>query len=146
MSKKLFTNEEIELLLKNKYVKNVTSKGIIYTDEFRKIFISENNNGKFPRQIFEECGFDIDILVIQRVHSDQGAHYTSPKFQKKVKSIGLRESMPRRGNYWDNAPQESFFGHFKDEVNFKNCNTLDDLESEINEYMDYYNNYIYQWN
>lgn len=41
MSKKLFTNEEIELLLKKKYVKNVTSKGITYTDEFRKIFISE---------------------------------------------------------------------------------------------------------
>lgn len=69
MSKKLFTNEEIELLLKNKYVKNVTSKGITYTDEFRKIFIYENNSGKLPRQIFEECGFDIDILGIQRVHS-----------------------------------------------------------------------------
>lgn len=69
MSKKLFTNEEIELLLKNKYVKNITSKGITYTDEFKKIFISENNSGKFPRQIFEECGFDIDILGIQRVHS-----------------------------------------------------------------------------
>lgn len=69
MSKKLFTNEEIELLLKNKYVKNVTSKGITYTDEFRKIFIYENSSGKLPRQIFEECGFDIDILGIQRVHS-----------------------------------------------------------------------------
>ena len=69
MSKKLFTNEEIELLLKNKYVKNVTSKGITYTDEFRKIFIYENNSGKLPRQIFEECGFDIDILGIQRIHS-----------------------------------------------------------------------------
>ena len=69
MSKKLFTNEEIELLLKNKYVKNVTSKGITYTDEFRKIFIYENNSGKLPRQIFEECGFDIDILGIQRVCS-----------------------------------------------------------------------------
>lgn len=69
MSKNLFTNEEIELLLKNKYVKNVTSKGITYTDEFRKIFISENNSGKFPRQIFEEYGFDIDILGIQRIRS-----------------------------------------------------------------------------
>lgn len=56
------------------------------------------------------------------IHSDQGVHYTSPKFQRKVKSIGLRQSMSRRGNCWDNAPQESFFGHFKDEINFKKCN------------------------
>ena len=80
------------------------------------------------------------------IHSDQGVHYTSPKFQKKVKSIGLGQSMSRKGNCWDNAPQESFFGHSKDEVNFKNCNTLEELEDEINEYMDYYNNYRYQWN
>lgn len=80
------------------------------------------------------------------IHSDQGVHYTSPKFQKKVKSIGLGQSMSRRGNCWDNAPQESFFGHFKDEVDLKKCNSLDDVEKEINEYMDYYNNYRYQWN
>ncbi len=54
--------------------------------------------------------------------------------------------MSRRGNCWDNAPQESFFGHFKDEANFKNCETLDDVKKEINEYMNYYNNYRYQWN
>jgi transposase InsO family protein len=80
------------------------------------------------------------------IHSDQGVHYTSPKFQKKVKSIGLGQSMSRRGNCWDNAPQESFFGHFKDEVNFKICNDLDEVKREIDEYMDYYNNYRYQWN
>ncbi len=80
------------------------------------------------------------------IHSDQGAHYTSPKFQNKVKSVGLRQSMSRRGNCWDNAPQESFFGHFKDEVDFTICTNLDNVKKEIDEYMDYYNNYRYQWN
>lgn len=80
------------------------------------------------------------------IHSDQGVHYTSPKFQKRVKNLGIRQSMSRRGNCWDNAPQESFFGHFKDEVNFKVCNTLDDVKKEVNKYMKYYNNYRYQWN
>src|SRR3712207_7017429 len=47
----------------------VSSKGITYTDEFKKIFITENELGKFPRQIFEECGFDIEILGMQRVGS-----------------------------------------------------------------------------
>ena len=42
MSKKLFTEQEIIILKQNKYVKKVTSKGITYTDEFKRIFIDEN--------------------------------------------------------------------------------------------------------
>ena len=56
MSNKLFTDQEIKILSKNKYVKNVSMKGITYTDEFKNIFIVENEKGKFPREIFEECG------------------------------------------------------------------------------------------
>lgn len=80
------------------------------------------------------------------IHSDQGAHYTSPIFQKMVKKYGLGQSMSRRGNCWDNAPQESFFGHFKDEAYIKPCNTLEELKREIKSYMTYYNNFRYQWN
>ena len=80
------------------------------------------------------------------IHSDQGVHYTSPIFQSKLKANNLGQSMSRRGNCWDNAPQESFFGHLKDEVNVKACATLEELLEEIDEYMDYYNNYRYQWN
>jgi len=79
------------------------------------------------------------------IHSDQGFHYTSPIFQKLVKSYGLSQSMSRRGNCWDNAPQESFFGHFKDEAYIKSCETLEELKREIQQYMIYYNNYRYQW-
>lgn len=80
------------------------------------------------------------------IHSDQGFHYTSPTFQKMVKKYGLGQSMSRRGNCWDNAPQESFFGHFKDEAYIKPCKTLEELKREIKAYMTYYNNYRYQWN
>ena len=80
------------------------------------------------------------------IHSDQGVHYTSPIFQKAVKKLGLRQSMSRRGNCWDNAPQESFFGHLKDEASIKACKTLDELKKEIKQYMIYYNHYRYQWN
>lgn len=79
------------------------------------------------------------------IHSDQGVHYTSPKFQKLIKNYNLGQSMSRRGNCWDNAPQESFFGHMKDEIDYKNCNTFGELQFMIDEYMDYYNNYRYQW-
>ena len=44
------------------------------------------------------------------IHSDQGCHYTSKKFREIIKDYNLRQSMSRRGNCWDNAPQESFFG------------------------------------
>ncbi len=80
------------------------------------------------------------------IHSDQGTHYTHPDFQKLVKKLGLRQSMSRRGNCWDNAPQESFFGHFKDEVSIKTCTTLGELKREIKQYMTYYNHFRYQWN
>lgn len=80
------------------------------------------------------------------IHSDQGVRYTHPEFQKSVKKLGLRQSMSRRGNCWDNAPQESFFGHLKDETNIKDCANIDELKSEIKQYMTYYNHYRYQWN
>ena len=43
MSKKLFTEQEIIILKQNKYIKKVSSKGITYTDEFKKIFINESD-------------------------------------------------------------------------------------------------------
>lgn len=49
--------------------------------------------------------------------------------------------MSRLGNCWDNAPQESFFGHLKDEANIKECETFEDLVKEIDNYIEYHNNY-----
>lgn len=79
------------------------------------------------------------------IHSDQGSHYTSPIYQEKVKKSGLNQSMSRRGNCWDNALQESFFGHFKDETNIKQCKNLKELKKEIRSYITHYNNTRYQW-
>ena len=53
--------------------------------------------------------------------------------------------MSRRGNCWDNAPQESFFGHMKDEIDYKSCETIEELKILIDDYMDYYNNERYQY-
>ena len=75
----------------------------IATDTVHKL--KKNRNLKLAKDAF--------------IHSDQGVHYTSPIFQKLVKKLGLGQSMSRRGNCWDNAPQESFFGHFKDEAYIK---------------------------
>ena len=52
--------------------------------------------------------------------------------------------MSRRGNCWDNAPQESFFGHMKDHVDHRVAH-LTRLKREMDRYIRYYNNHRYQW-
>ena len=81
------------------------------------------------------------------IHSDQGAHYTSLKFIQLVKDSNLRQSMSRRGHCWDNAPQESFFGHMKDELagEIPGWTSFEAVKSSIDRWMDYYNNDRYQW-
>lgn len=66
------------------------------------------------------------------------------KFQELVKDKMLRQSMSRKANCWDNAPQESFFGHMKDEVDLASCDSFLEVTKEIDDYMDYYNNDRYQ--
>lgn len=74
------------------------------------------------------------------LHSDQGSHYTSYKFIEIVNDSNLRQSMSRRGNCWDNAPQESFFGHMKDEIDISKCTSFEKVKTIINDCLDYCNN------
>ena len=53
--------------------------------------------------------------------------------------------MSRRGNCWDNAPQESFFGHMKDEIDLSACNSFVDVKTRIDDWIDYYNTERYVW-
>lgn len=80
------------------------------------------------------------------IHSDQGFHYTHPDYQHRIKAMGITQSMSRRGNCLDNAPMESFFGHFKDEVDFHEAQSLSELKEMIDDYMYYYNSTRKQWN
>lgn len=57
------------MLSGNPYVKSVSPKGITYPDEFKQIFITENEKDMLPRRIFEDCGFDISIFGMKRVKS-----------------------------------------------------------------------------
>jgi transposase InsO family protein len=49
-------------------------------------------------------------------HSDRGCQYASAEFQKELTRHGFVCSMSRKGNCWDNAPMESFFGTLKEEL------------------------------
>ena len=96
-------------------------------------------------QLIKEHGSVLDNETI--VHSDQGCHYTSYAFINKLKDADFVQSMSRKGNCWDNAPQESFFGHMKDHIKarVKSCTTYDEVKFVVDDYIDYYNNDGYQW-
>lgn len=79
------------------------------------------------------------------IHSDRGFHYTNPEYIERVKSLDMVQSMSRKGSCIDNAPIESFFGHLKDDVNYKSCKTFEELQSLIENYIQYYNHERTQW-
>lgn len=79
------------------------------------------------------------------IHSDQGVQYTSPQYIQLVKDMNMVQSMSRKGNCIDNAPTESFFGHLKDDVDYKGCKSFKELMLLITEYIEYYNTKRYQW-
>ena len=58
------------------------------------------------------------------INSDQESYYTSLNFIQIIWDNHLRQSMSRKANSWDNAPQESFFGHMKDELDLAACSSL----------------------
>ena len=96
------------------------------------------------KQLLEQHGTSIDAEAM--IHSDQGCHYTSVSFRALLQDSGLRQSMSRKGNCWDNAPQESFFGHMKQELQPKisEWNNYENVAATIDDWMDYYNNDRYQ--
>ena len=49
-------------------------------------------------------------------HSDRGGQYCSLAYQKLLRQFGMQVSMSRKGNCWDNAPMESYWGSLKTEL------------------------------
>lgn len=120
-----------------------------YTKEALAWRVSESLAVEFVLQTVEQLqqdhGMSLDNEVI--VHSDQGCHYTSNAFIAKLRDAAYVQSMSARGCCWDNAPQESFFGHMKDEINAEvaKCRSFSEVRELLKDWMDYYNNDRYQW-
>lgn len=75
------------------------------------------------------------------LHSDRGSQYTSNKFRKLLNIMGIEQSMSRKGDPWDNAVAESFFGALKcEEVNLENYVGIKDLDLSMIEYIEVYYN------
>ena len=120
-----------------------------FTKQILAYVLSPNMMEDFVLETIEILVRDHGIELTHEtiVHSDQGAHYTCLRFIDILKDKNLRQSMSRKGNCWDNAPQESFFGHMKDEIKdkLKEAETFVNVKVIIDDYMDYYNNDRCQW-
>ena len=76
-------------------------------------------------------------------HSDRGSQYTSGDYRSALKSHGITCSMSRRGNCWDNAVVESFFGTLKRELVYKRSwPTRAAAAAAIHEYIEVFYNRI----
>lgn len=109
--------------------------------------LSATASPDFVHEIFEDYlkSLPVEIRTLIIVHSDQGVHFTNKKFRSLLVKYGVRQSMSRKGNCLDNAPIESFFGHMKDEVDYKSCKRISDLRTKLKKYIDYYNYERPQW-
>ena len=84
MSKRAFTEEEKELLSKNKFVKHVGDRGITYTKEYKIYFLNEKKQGRSAYEIFESAGFDTELLGFKRITS----------FDSRITRDGVEDRRP----------------------------------------------------
>ncbi len=74
------------------------------------------------------------------VHSDRGSNYCSNEVRKLLIANKIKRSNSRKGNCWDNACAESFFGSLKRELEFNVFYNLEDAKNEISEHIELFYN------
>jgi putative transposase len=86
---------------------------------------------------FQKIPDDTQLIL----HSDQGWQYQMRSYQKMLKDKGIRQSMSRKGNCYDNCVMENFFGILKTEFyHHQRFSSVEQFSRELSEYIDYYNN------
>ena len=74
-------------------------------------------------------------------HSDRGSQYCSKEYRKLLETFGMTASMSRKGNCYDNAPMESFWGMLKNELIYhRRYATREEARREITEYIEIFYN------
>jgi transposase InsO family protein len=88
------------------------------------------------KKAFQRLGPDEKPML----HSDQGWHYQHPTYRILLAERGITQSMSRKGNCYDNAAMESFFGTLKAEYfRLKRFESIEELNSGLSRYIRYYN-------
>ena len=126
-----------------------TAEGWLYVAAIKDLFAGEIVGRAFG----ERMTTDLVVRALQQAvavrrpaaglihHSDRGSQYCSHEYQALLRSYGMRVSMSRKGNCYDNAPAESFWGTLKNElVHHRRYQTRAESAREISEYIDIFYN------
>lgn len=109
-----FTNEQMESLGKNPYVKSVSPSTVRFTEEFKREFYSLLKSGKSSPQIFLEHGIDPDVLGKSRI---EGFRYTLNKYAKRDEGfIDKRLDNRRRPASRSEGTMEARIKHLEHEL------------------------------
>lgn len=119
----------------------------LYNKEIIAYKISDSLDISFVEQTLGEAFKKVKTSEFNNliIHSDQGFHYKSNIYKSTLKKYGVKQSMSRKGNCYDNACIENFFGHLKTELIYQNSYTCrEELIKSIDDYIHWYNNYRFQ--
>lgn len=143
-ARKVFSTDVTFLINKKGQRAYLSAVKDLGTKEIVGFEVSKTNDIEFVIKSVRKSirGIDASNLTI---HSDQGFQYTHESYQGYLKMREITQSMSRRGNCLDNAPIESFFGHLKDEIDYKDFKNLEDLNKMIVNYIKFYNEKRPQW-
>jgi len=111
----------------------------IYTREIIGVSISKYHNADLVTKALIDALSKEDIPIY--VHTDQGSEYTSKQYIDLLKANEIIFSNSAKASPWENGYQESFYSHFKEELeDIKTFNTIEELIEAIYQQIYYYNN------
>ena len=114
----------------------------MYNREIVAFNVSKTPNFIQTRDMLRKAFEKYDNLNGLILHSDQGWQYQMRYYRQELERRGIKQSMSRKGNCLDNSPMENFFAVIKNEMFYGHeyeFETLDQLESAIRNYIEYYN-------
>ncbi len=115
----------------------------VHNREIVSYVISKNPNFKQVTDMLDIAFKKHKNLKGLIFHSDQGWQYQMKQYRDKLSKRGIKQSMSRKGNCYDNCVMEIFFGTMKNEMFYGHeyeFESLDELEIAMKEYIEYYNN------
>ncbi|MGE6231435.1 IS3 family transposase [Paenibacillus chitinolyticus] len=116
----------------------------LYNNEVVSFRIGRHNNLKLVLETVQAAVHKRRVTNLL-LHSDQGFQYTHKQYHALLKRKKMKASMSRKGNCWDNACIESFFGHFKSEcLRLHTFSNEGQLVKAVEQYIHFYNHERFQ--
>ena len=113
----------------------------LYSGDIVTYTLSDRPNLSMVTVMLEQAFRKIPDNTGLILHSDQGWHYQHKQYRRMLEEKGIRQSMSRKGNCYDNSVMENFFGLLKSELIYlQEFESVEHFKQELIDYIDYYNN------